>query len=97
MLRFHAFQLMNSKASLPVLIFSLNFYFFSQTMVVHSFNPSTQEAEAGRIIWFQGQPGLQSEFQASRTTQRNPVSKIKNKTKNVFTYSMHSIYIFFSH
>jgi hypothetical protein len=31
--------------------------------MAHTFNPSTQEAEAGRSLWVQGQPGLQSEFQ----------------------------------
>ena len=35
-------------------------------MVVKSFNPSTQEAEAGGSLWVQGQPGLQSEFQDSQ-------------------------------
>jgi hypothetical protein len=32
-------------------------------------------------FWVQGQPGLQSEFQNSRATQRNPVSKNQNQTK----------------
>jgi hypothetical protein len=45
--------------------------------VVHTFNPSTQEAKAA---WVQGQPGLQSEFQDSQGTQRNLVSK-KNPSK----------------
>jgi hypothetical protein len=31
-------------------------------MVVHTFNLSTLEAEAGEPLWVQGQPGLQSEF-----------------------------------
>jgi hypothetical protein len=31
-------------------------------MVTHTFNPKAQEAEAGRSIWVQGQPGLQSDF-----------------------------------
>jgi hypothetical protein len=29
-------------------------------MEVHTFNPSTQEAEAGRSLWVGGQSGLQS-------------------------------------
>ena len=28
-------------------------------IVVHTFNPSTQEAEAGGSLWVRGQPGLQ--------------------------------------
>ena len=32
-------------------------------MVAHTFNPSTQKAEAGGSLWIQGQPGLQSEIQ----------------------------------
>ena len=49
-------------------------------MVTHDFNPSTQEAEAGR-----GQPGLQSEFQDSQgythihTHTHKPVSKNKKE------------------
>jgi hypothetical protein len=37
-------------------------------MVAHSFNPSTQEAEAeaGRSVSLRGQPGVQSEFQDSQ-------------------------------
>jgi hypothetical protein len=31
--------------------------------MVHTFNPSTQEAEAGGHLWARVQPGLQSEFQ----------------------------------
>ena len=34
-------------------------------MRVHAFNPSAQEAEAGRSLRVQGQPGIQSEFQDS--------------------------------
>ena len=34
-------------------------------MVVHAFNPSTLEAEAGGSLKVQGQPYLQSEFQNS--------------------------------
>ena len=34
-------------------------------VVVHVFNPSTREAEAGGSLSVQGQPGLQSEFQDS--------------------------------
>ena len=32
-------------------------------LVVHAFNSSTQEAEAGRALWVQGDRGLHTEFQ----------------------------------
>ena len=38
----------------------------SRVVVVHTFNPSTQEAEAGGSLGVRGQPGLQSEFQDSQ-------------------------------
>jgi hypothetical protein len=34
-------------------------------MLVHSFNPSTLEAEAGKSLEFQGESGPQREFQKS--------------------------------
>lgn len=44
--------------------------------VVHAFNLSTLEAEAGRPLWIRGQPGLHSESQASqRYMVWDPVSK----------------------
>jgi hypothetical protein len=50
------------------------------SVVVHTFNPSTWEAEATNF-WVRGQPDVLSEFQDTRTTQRNPVSKNQqNKT-----------------
>jgi hypothetical protein len=51
--------------------------------VAHTFNPSTQEAEAGGSPWVGGQPGLQREFQNSLGTQRNCLKKIKpNQSKS---------------
>jgi hypothetical protein len=47
-------------------------------MVMHAFNPSTQETEAGRSLWIQGQPGL--EFQGSQATKK-PCLKQKQKHK----------------
>ena len=44
-------------------------------MVVHAFNPSTQEAEAG-------QPGLQSEFQDSQSYTEKPCLEKTNKQTN---------------
>ena len=37
-------------------------------VMVHTFNPSTREAESSRSLWVWNQLGLQSEFQDSRTT-----------------------------
>ena len=36
-------------------------------VMAHTFNPSTREAEAGRVLSIQGQPGLQREFQDSQS------------------------------
>jgi hypothetical protein len=47
--------------------------------MAHAFNPSTQEAEAGRFL-VRGQPGLQSEFQDSQGYTEKPcLEKTKNK------------------
>ena len=58
-----------------------------QLVVVHTFNPSTQDAEAGGSLWVWGQPALQelTPGQAPKL-QRNPVLKNQptnqtNKTK----------------
>jgi hypothetical protein len=50
--------------------------------VTHSFNPSTQEAGAGRSLWVLGQPGLQSEFQDSPVLLRELCLKNQNKQAN---------------
>ena len=47
-------------------------------MVVHVFNPSTREAEAGRFSEFEASLVYRVSSRTARTTQRNPVS---NKTK----------------
>jgi hypothetical protein len=39
-----------------------------QVVVAHTFNFSTQEAEAGGSLWFQGYPDLQNKFQDSQKT-----------------------------
>ena len=50
-------------------------------MVVHDFNPSTGEAEAGRSLWVQTQPGLQSEFQDRPQSYKEKLSLKKKKKK----------------
>jgi hypothetical protein len=55
-------------------------------VVAHAFNPSTCEAEAGR---FQGQPGLQSEFQDSQGyTEKSCLEKQTNKQKVTKVYHL---------
>jgi hypothetical protein len=52
----------------------------SQAVVAHAFNPSTQEAKAGRV---RGQPGLQSEFQDSQGYTEKPcLEKKQNQPTN---------------
>jgi hypothetical protein len=49
-------------------------------VVAHAFNPSTWEAEAGGFL--SSRPAWSTESsRTARTTQRNPVSKNKNKNK----------------
>lgn len=49
--------------------------------MVHIFNTSTWEAEAGRCLSVQGQPGLHSEIPGLPGLCRAPVCKNKNKQK----------------
>jgi hypothetical protein len=42
--------------------------------MVHAFNPSTWEAEAGGSLWIQDQPVLQSKFQDSQSYTEIPLS-----------------------
>ena len=48
-------------------------------MVVHAFNPSTWEAEAGGFL--RGQSSLKSEFQDSQGFTEKPCLKIKQNKK----------------
>ena len=50
-------------------------------VVVHTFNPSTREAEAGDLCEFEASLVYRASSTTARATQRNPVSKKKNKTK----------------
>ena len=48
-------------------------------VVAHTFNPSTQEAEAGEYPWIWGQPDWQNEFQDSQDYYtENPYLKKQN-------------------
>lgn len=50
-------------------------------IVIHTFNPSTQEAEVGIFLWVRGQPGLKSEFLYSQSHTADPILKKTKKTK----------------
>jgi hypothetical protein len=51
-------------------------------VVAHVFNPSTREAEAGRISEFEASLVYKVSSRTARAIQRNPVSKNKTKPKN---------------
>ena len=52
-------------------------------MVVHAFNPSSQEGRSRQISEFEASLVYKVSFRTARATQRNPVSKkIKTKTKH---------------
>ena len=57
-------------------------------MVVHAFNPSTWEAEAGGFLSSEANLVYTVSFRTARATQRNPVSKNKqtNKQKVMESY-----------
>jgi hypothetical protein len=50
-------------------------------VVAHTFNPSTREAEAGRISEFEASLVYRVSSRTARATQRNPVLKQTNKQK----------------
>jgi hypothetical protein len=52
---------------------------YCQAVVVHAFNPSTWEAEAGGFLSFKASLVYRVSSRIARATQRNPVSK--NQTK----------------
>ena len=51
-------------------------------LVAHAFNPTIWEAEAGRCLWVQRQPGLQSDFQDSWCYRETLSPKDQKKKKN---------------
>jgi hypothetical protein len=53
----------------------------SRAVVVYAFNPSTWEAE---ISEFEASLVYRVSSRTARTTQRNPVLKKKQKTKNIY-------------
>jgi hypothetical protein len=50
-------------------------------MLAHAFNPSTQEAEAGRFSEFEASPVYKVSSRTARAIQRNPVLKNQRKKK----------------
>jgi hypothetical protein len=51
--------------------------------MAHAFNPSTWEAEAGRISEFEASLVYKVNSRTASATQRNPVSKNQTKTKTI--------------
>lgn len=50
----------------------------SQTMVVHTFNPSTKGSKHSQVdLWVQGQPDLQRKFQDSQNSMEKPCLRTK--------------------
>lgn len=52
-----------------------------QAVVVHTFNPSTYETEAGGFLSSKPAWSTQLSFRTARDTQRNHVSKKKNQIR----------------
>jgi hypothetical protein len=61
-------------------------------VLVHTFNLSTLEAEAGRSQGGQGQPGLYNEFQASKNYSMTMTQKQRNNLTNVLG-ALHVIFL----
>jgi hypothetical protein len=51
-------------------------------MLLYTFKPSTQEAEAGRSLWVQSQPGLYSKFETIQDYVSRPCLK-QNKNQKI--------------
>ena len=51
-------------------------------VTAQAFNPITQEAEAGRSLWGQGQPGPQGKFSDNQGYTEKPCLKKQNKQTN---------------
>ena len=58
----------------------------SQAMVVHAFNPHTQEAEAGGSLWVWGQPVLQ-ELVPEQEPKATEKPCLENQKKKVTRYT----------
>ena len=58
-----------------------------QAVVVHAFNPSSWEAEAGRYLLVQGQHGLQSKFQDRLQSYREILSQ-KTQKKKIYLFPL---------
>lgn len=54
-----------------------------QTVVMHSFNPRTEESKAGRLLWIPGWSGLFNIFSLNTVTHSKTLSENKKKQINV--------------
>lgn len=54
-------------------------WYFGQTVVVHEFNPSTREPEAGQSLLVRGQVGLKELVQVTRATEKTENLPLKTK------------------
>jgi hypothetical protein len=70
--------LANANHVLPLSYIPLLIKFLNWIVVVHTFNPSTWKAD-----FFQGQPGLQSEFWDSQGYTEKPCLEKQNKTNKI--------------
>ena len=58
----------------------------SLVLVAHAYNPSTREAETGRSLWVQSQPGLQSKSQDRLQSYTEKTCVKKTTTKKTGTW-----------
>lgn len=62
--------------------------------MVHTFNPITQEPEAGGSLWIRGQPDLQSELQ-NRLQNNTEKLCLEKQTKQKKYKVVHNFFLIF--